>query len=544
MVFDDVIKELGEFGPYQRRLMVLVLFPQILFALQQMVPVFILSEHSHRCNYDNRTTNLSNTPDVQSLSTCDVILHYNETNTTQTEACSSWTYDTTQLTSSPISDFDLVCEDKILRTHASMAFLGGNLAGALVLGFVGDTFGRKPVVCFSIIFLVFSSIACMWSNNFYMYVIMRFLSGSGSNIASMKIIAIEMVGPSWRALAGISTEIAFCVGEVILCGLAYYIRDWRYLQLAISAPGVILLLYWFVLPESTRWLLSRGRTEEAYETIRKMAKVNKKPMPKHLDAKPPINQKSHVGFKEIAPLLRSRKHFIRWLINMVLWFVLATSYYGLTFNVGKLGGNVYLNFLIFAVVESVGAIVTLYLNNRFGRKLLNSLALFLTCLLSVVSLLASMYVEDENTRRWILISSATLGRMSVSGDFANVFIFTSEMFPTSIRSFAVATANISGMIGATVAPYIADLGRLVDSRFGAALPYVVFGALAMVAGVMSLVLPETLHKKLPEDMNDIKISVTDHSKRLAIIKLSDSKITAEPRTQFTMVNLGSKGRSP
>lgn len=65
----------------------------------------------------------------------------------------------------------------------------------------------------------------------------------------------------------------------------------------------------------------------------------------------------------------------------------------------------------------------------------------------------------ETARMWILIISGMLGRMIVSGDFANVFILTSEMFPTSIRSFAVSTANIAGMIGATVAPYIVDVVR-------------------------------------------------------------------------------------
>ncbi|XP_060085985.1 organic cation transporter protein-like [Ylistrum balloti] len=494
-----------------------------------------------RCNadYDNTTTNLSNTALVQSLSSCDVTLYYNDTNTTHTESCSSWTYDTDRLTSSPISDFDLVCDDKILRTHASMAFLGGNLAGALMLGAIGDTFGRKPVACFSIIFLVFSSMACIWSYNFNMYVVMRFLSGAGSNIACIKIIAIEMVGPSWRALAGISTEIAFCVGEVILCGLAYYIRDWRYLQLAISAPGIVLLLYWFVLPESTRWLLSRGKMKEANETLHKIAKVNKRQVPEHFNINP-TNEKKRTGLKEIRPLLRTRKHFIRWLINMVLWFVLATSYYGLTFNVGTLGGNVYLNFLIFAVVESAGALLTLYLNNRFGRKLLNGVALFLTFLLSLLALLASLYIEDKTMKRWILIGAATVGRMCVSGDFANVFIFTSEMFPTSTRSFVVATANVSGMIGATVAPYIADLGQLVHTRFGSELPYVVFGALSLVAGVTSLVLPETLHKKLPEGVNDIKISVTNTSKRLAAVQLSDTNVITEKH--LAMVNLDHNGR--
>merc|ERR1719228_1970912 len=57
-------------------------------------------------------------------------------------------------------------------------------------------------------------------------------------------------------------------------------------------------------------------------------------------------------------------------------------------------------------------------------------------------------------------------------------------------------------IGGMVAPYIADLGDIAGGSFGTALPFVVFGACAVLAGLLALTLPETLNKPLPETIDD------------------------------------------
>ncbi len=61
--------------------------------------------------------------------------------------------------------------------------------------------------------------------------------------------AVELVGPSRRMLGGMIIQLAYSVGISLLAVVAYFVRDWRTLQLVTSAPGfIILLYYWFVLP--------------------------------------------------------------------------------------------------------------------------------------------------------------------------------------------------------------------------------------------------------------------------------------------------------
>ncbi|XP_021370422.1 organic cation transporter protein-like [Mizuhopecten yessoensis] len=243
MTFDDVIKQVGAFGPYQRRLILLGLFPYLIFAFQFMIPIFILSEHKHRCK-DKQTAYPEDNIWVSnaSLTSCQTHHFDNVTNTTYDVQCKSWSYDTSEQTSSPISDFDLVCDNAVAKSHVTMAFSFGMLVGALLSGIFGDSFGRKPVVCITLTFLCFS-IGCAWAPSAYVLAILRFLTGVGCNLGPLKLIVMEMVGPTWRYFVVSVHEITFTIGEMILCCLAYFVRDWRTLQLTGSVPSVFGLLY-------------------------------------------------------------------------------------------------------------------------------------------------------------------------------------------------------------------------------------------------------------------------------------------------------------
>lgn len=59
--------------------------------------------------------------------------------------------------------------------------------------------------------------------------------------------ALEMVGPQKRLVAGVGCQLFFTSGYIMTAGFAYYIRDWRYLQIALTVPSIAFLLYyWFV----------------------------------------------------------------------------------------------------------------------------------------------------------------------------------------------------------------------------------------------------------------------------------------------------------
>lgn len=55
-----------------------------------------------------------------------------------------------------------------------------------------------------------------------------------------------------------------------------YINHYRPLILTVYVPALTIITYLWLIPESIRWNLSKGRTEEAKKTLKKLAKVNGK----------------------------------------------------------------------------------------------------------------------------------------------------------------------------------------------------------------------------------------------------------------------------
>lgn len=56
--------------------------------------------------------------------------------------------------------------------------------------------------------------------------------------------------------------------------IAFLVNDWRYYQMCLTLPGLIFLSYWFVIPESTRWLLANNRKAKAAKQMEKLALSN------------------------------------------------------------------------------------------------------------------------------------------------------------------------------------------------------------------------------------------------------------------------------
>ena len=54
---------------------------------------------------------------------------------------------------------------------------------------------------------------------------------------------VELIGPRWRAHVNAWYGYMWSIGGLMMCGLAYVIRQWRYLQLALSAQMLLFLLY-------------------------------------------------------------------------------------------------------------------------------------------------------------------------------------------------------------------------------------------------------------------------------------------------------------
>lgn len=86
---------------------------------------------------------------------------------------------------------------------------------------------------------------------------------------------MEIIGKSWRAAITILYQIPYSLGHLSLAGLAYMFRNWQHLQVAITLPSIILLSYWWVVPESPRWLIAMGKQKQACKILQTAAKINK-----------------------------------------------------------------------------------------------------------------------------------------------------------------------------------------------------------------------------------------------------------------------------
>ncbi|CAI9729387.1 organic cation transporter protein-like [Octopus vulgaris] len=252
------------------------------------------------------------------------------------------------------------------------------------------------------------------------------------------------------------------------------------------------------LDESPRWLLNKKRTKDANIILSNIAKLNEKVLPQTeiVNISSSNNKRVETWKMFTIPQLRKRT-----LILTLNWVIVSLVYYGLTLNVGKLYGNFYVNYFLNSVAEFPGYILCILLLNRVGRKKLQTSMMVLAGVICIAGIFPILY--GTKAHRWILTASSILGRMFITSNFAIVYIYTLELYPTCIRNGALGALATFAHVGGSVAPYILNFSDLVSGKLGRILPMVLMGALAIIAGLLSLLLPETNNRKMMDNFSDL-----------------------------------------
>ncbi|KAG8237652.1 hypothetical protein J437_LFUL017561 [Ladona fulva] len=176
----------------------------------------------------------------------------------------------------PIVKWDLICDRTQLTNIVQMTFMFGILIGNILFGIWADRIGRKRPLFFAIIFQSIAAIAAAVVPWYEGFVILRFLLAicTGGTMITSFVICMEIVGGWWRTAIPILYQVPFGLGQIIMSVLAFYIREWRHLQITLALASSLLVGCWWVVPESPRWLLAVGRRKKAYEILKKAAKRN------------------------------------------------------------------------------------------------------------------------------------------------------------------------------------------------------------------------------------------------------------------------------
>ena len=303
---------------------------------------------------------------------------------------------------------------------------------------------------------------------------------------------MEIIGTRWRELVSVLYQIPFNLGHLTLPLFAYLLRDWRYLQFALSIPSVLLISYYWLVPESPRWLFTVGRIDESSQVLEKAAKQNNLPTESILSNLEEHAKKTQTGNTNqsrgnIVDLFRTPNMRLKTICICFNWLVCGLSFFGIAQYIGQSDGDIFLNVAISAAMNLPGTCVCIYTMRAWGRKatLIASNSLAGICMISI-AILPQYQVQ---------LASIALVGMSIS--FPDVYLYAGELFPTVVRNVGVGTASMVARIGSMIAPFAITL-QVIQPW----LPPIVFGVIPLIGAVLAMFLPETQGQPLPATLED------------------------------------------
>ncbi|KAK3775878.1 hypothetical protein RRG08_011442 [Elysia crispata] len=410
-----------------------------------------------------------------------------------------------------VTQFDLVCSAEYLTNLATTIYFTGVMVGGLVFGDLADRFGRRLSMLFTMYAALVISLASAFSVNYTMFVCLRFLLGilqQGLQNAVYTLV-IELFQPQHRPYAGVVVELFFSSSIMVLAGLAYGLRYWRHLQITVALIPLVTVFYPWVIPESLRWLVMKGKMEKAEKQIQRICKTNKVSFPHEVWS----SAKKSKGSQAVETQQYNMTHLFRtwplmkitlisiylWykitLISIYLWVTIASTYYGLTFKVTSLKGNPYLNFFISGLLEVTMAALCLPIMNRFGRKKPIVVGFILCSTLCLTSGFLNSYTTGLDK---LVTAFGLVGKCAGSCIFIIFFVYTTELYPTVVRNVGLGLGMFWARLGGVMAPQI---NQWTSVLFGFDVIYL-FGTLSLIGGLIVLPLPETHQRRLPDTIEE------------------------------------------
>ncbi|XP_056251677.1 solute carrier family 22 member 15 [Seriola aureovittata] len=476
MDLEDAFQVVGEFGPYQKRAVAVLVLTQLYMACQSMLIVLVGSTPEYRIEQEKS----GGVPSGQQ------------------ELLQRVTF--TEDIDSIVTEWFLIKHQAYKVSLAGSLFFAGLLVGNVVFGPLSDKIGRRPVYLTGLFFEVIFGYVTALAPSYEVFAVSRLLVGlmNGGIGLVCFVLTQEYVGKSYWAMTGTLTSMTFAVGIALFGALGYFIRPWRSLATVANSSGVLFFLLSVTLPESPRWLYSQGQTERAEEVLRYMAlrngnAANRLRLQRVSGAKAGNRDNRGAGVLQLVihPVLR-----LRTMVLMYVWYACSLVYYGLTLGASETSGSRYVNVAMYGLVELPAYPLCIYFINKHWAGRRKSMASFL-CLAGSACLCTTFIPENTGTLLSVT-SLALLGKLMVSAAFNIAYVYTSELYPTVIRNAGLGVCSMSCRVGGILAPFVPSMRALHSS-----MPFTVFCLSGLSAGCLGLLLPETLNGPAAETLEEL-----------------------------------------
>ncbi|XP_074038895.1 solute carrier family 22 member 13-like isoform X2 [Leptinotarsa decemlineata] len=361
-----------------------------------------------------------------------------------------------------------------------------------------DTFGRKMPLIFEVLLQATTGLLTAFVPWFWAFMILRFLAAAatGGTMITSFVLIMEIVGLKRRTIVSILYQVPMSLGHAMMSLISYYLREWRKFQIAISAPSFFLLSYYFLIPESPRWLLLVGKRDKAIDMLSRAAKHNGLPtdsIAQDVDNYLSGSSKKTTKKGNVLDLFRSAILRTYTLVLCFNWLVCCLGYYGLSQFIGKFGGDIFIKVMISGLTQIPSLILAAWLTNAWGRKW----TMIVANVITGISLLLMIITPSEPI--WIHSLFVLTGISGTFLGFPTIYIWSGELFPTPIRNSGMGICSMSGRVGSMIAPFVAD----IQSGKGWMSPFI-FGVVPLIGAALCYFLPETLNCQLPKSIEDVE----------------------------------------
>uniref|UniRef100_E1TBP3 Major facilitator superfamily MFS_1 n=1 Tax=Burkholderia sp. (strain CCGE1003) TaxID=640512 RepID=E1TBP3_BURSG len=386
-------------------------------------------------------------------------------------------------------------------TFVSVTFIG-MMAGAWLSGLLGDRFGRRFCYQFNLGIYGFASIAAALAPSMYWLIFFRLVMGlgMGAEIVVGYGTLSEFIPADWRGRFGTILNLIINTSLFLSTFLGWLIvprYGWRWM-FAIAGCGA--LIVWFLrksMPESPRWLASRGRGEEARKIVEQFeAACGTSPGHAPTFTGSQADEawsRDPVSSGRLADLF-SRRLLTRTITAITVLVALFTVNYAFvswipTFLVKQghsVSNSLGMTALMFAG-GPVGSLIAFALAERVGRKW-GIVVFSLIC-----AAFALAYPFAQSTVAITALGFAITAGIYVLSSFS-VATYVPELFPTQLRLRGSGLANTMGRGVSIVVPYVV---ASAFTRFGiAGVLTLIVGTLLLQALIVGLLGAETTHRSL------------------------------------------------
>lgn len=401
----------------------------------------------------------------------------------------------------------LVTEWKLSPTEVGLIFSAGyvgQIFGAVLFGSLAERIGRLKTLFITILLFVSMDISCLFAWSGASMMLFRFLQGvgTGGEVPVASAYINEFVGAERRGRFFLLYEVIFPVG-LMFAGMAGYflvpVFGWKAMFIVGLIPSVLTIPLRWLMPESPRWLASKGRMAEADSVVQLLERsATRRGMTLPEPVVQPANPKAGAAsdWRELFRGIYLKRTLTIW----ALWFTAYLVNNGLITWLPTLYKQFFKLPLETALaygwmtsgVGVVASILCALLIDKVGRRRWYTAA-FLLATLPLMSLAA---LGATTPVQVLILATATYAILQTVT--FSLYLYSSELYPTRLRAVGTGFGSAWLRAGSSVGPLLV---AFVVGDFGIRYVFAAFAAMALVGGIVTLRLAIETRGRVLEELS-------------------------------------------